>query len=38
VAHEIDHLDGRLYLDRLVSEDQLLSVEEYGDTGRPWSY
>ncbi|MBT8225459.1 MAG: peptide deformylase [Dactylosporangium sp.] len=38
VAHEIDHLDGRLYLDRLESAERLLSVEEYRETGRPWRY
>ncbi|MBN1174693.1 MAG: peptide deformylase [Micromonosporaceae bacterium] len=38
VAHEIDHLEGRLYLDRIDSEERLLPVEEYRDTGRPWRY
>jgi peptide deformylase len=38
VAHEIDHLDGRLYVDRIGSEARLLSVEEYRDTGHPWRY
>ena len=36
VAHEIDHLYGRLYVDRLGAEKRLLSVEEYRETGRPW--
>lgn len=38
VAHEIDHLEGRLYLDRMAAGVPLVPVEEYRDTGRPWRY
>lgn len=38
VAHEIDHLDGRLYVDRMEPGAALVPVEEYRDTGRPWRY
>ncbi len=38
VAHEIDHLAGVLYLDRVPSEAHLVSVDEYQDGGRPWQY
>jgi peptide deformylase len=38
VSHEIDHLDGRLYVDRMVPGANLVPVEEYRQTGRPWSY
>jgi peptide deformylase len=38
VAHEIDHLEGRLYVDRMAPGIPLLPVEEYRDTGRPWRY
>jgi peptide deformylase len=38
VAHEIDHLDGRLYVDRMRAGAPLLPVEEYQETGRPWRY
>lgn len=38
VAHEIDHLEGRLYLDRMAPGVPLVPVEEYRDTGRPWRY
>ncbi|BCJ53422.1 hypothetical protein Asp14428_48970 [Actinoplanes sp. NBRC 14428] len=38
VSHEIDHLEGRLYVDRMAPEAALVPVEEYGQTGRPWSY
>ncbi|GAB7049170.1 peptide deformylase [Catenuloplanes indicus] len=38
VAHEIDHLDGRLYLDRMPPDARLVSVEEYQDGGLPWRY
>ncbi|WP_242625294.1 peptide deformylase [Krasilnikovia cinnamomea] len=37
VSHEIDHLEGRLYVDRM-PDDSLLPVEEYQQTGRPWAY
>lgn len=38
VAHEIDHLEGKLYLERMAPGVPLVPVEEYRDTGRPWSY
>ena len=38
VSHEIDHLDGRLYVDRMGADAALVPVEEYGQTGRPWAY
>ncbi|SIR95891.1 peptide deformylase [Micromonospora avicenniae] len=38
VAHEIDHLEGRLYLDRMTPGVPLVPVEEYRETGRPWRY
>jgi peptide deformylase len=38
VSHEIDHLDGRLYVDRMVAGANLVPVEEYCQTGRPWTY
>ncbi|MFV2010725.1 MULTISPECIES: peptide deformylase [unclassified Micromonospora] len=38
VAHEIDHLEGRLYVDRMAPGTSLVPVEEYRDSGRPWVY
>ncbi|MEV0607607.1 peptide deformylase [Polymorphospora rubra] len=38
VAHEIDHLEGRLYVDRMAADVPLVPVEEYRETGRPWHY
>jgi peptide deformylase len=38
VAHEIDHLEGRLYTDRMAPGVPLVPVEEYRETGRPWRY
>jgi peptide deformylase len=38
VLHEIDHLDGRLYVDRMPAGSPLVPVEEYQETGRPWRY
>jgi peptide deformylase len=38
VAHEIDHLEGRLYIDRMPAGAPLLPVEEYKQTGSPWAY
>jgi peptide deformylase len=38
IAHEIDHLEGRLYVDRMPPGVPLVPVDEYYDTGRPWSY
>jgi peptide deformylase len=38
IAHEIDHLEGRLYVDRMAPGVPLVPVEEYRETGRPWTY
>ncbi len=38
VAHEVDHLGGLLYADRMPSEGRLIPVEEYEDHGQPWHY
>ncbi|KHD72951.1 peptide deformylase [Actinoplanes utahensis] len=38
VSHEIDHLEGRLYVDRMQTDASLLPVAEYQQTGRPWDY
>jgi peptide deformylase len=38
VAHEIDHLEGRLYVDRMDAESNLVPVSDYRQTGQPWSY
>jgi peptide deformylase len=38
VAHEIDHLEGRLYSDHLPPGAELVPLGEYGDTGLPWQY
>ena len=38
VAHEIDHLEGRLYVDRMAPGVPLVPVEEYRETGTPWRY
>jgi peptide deformylase len=38
VAHEIDHLTGRLYTTRMPPEGQLVPISEYAGTGRPWQY
>ncbi|MFB9234500.1 peptide deformylase [Plantactinospora siamensis] len=38
VEHEIDHLEGRLYTDRMPAGMPVVPVEEYRDTGHPWRY
>ena len=38
VAHEIDHLEGRLYVDRMRAESNLVPVANYQHSGRPWVY
>jgi peptide deformylase len=38
VAHEIDHLAGRLYTDLMRPGTDLIPVEQYGGTGLSWSY
>ncbi|GAA1327532.1 hypothetical protein GCM10009635_22990 [Actinocatenispora thailandica] len=38
VAHEIDHLHGHLYLDRMPPGVEPIPVEQYRGTGQAWSY
>jgi len=38
VLHEIDHLAGRLYTDRLVEGSALVPLEEYQGTHTAWQY
>ena len=38
VSHEIDHLDGRLYVARMASDAPLVPVAEYQQAGQPWTY
>ncbi|GGK94171.1 peptide deformylase [Mangrovihabitans endophyticus] len=38
VSHEIDHLDGRLYVDRMSVDADLVPVADYRHTGQPWRY
>ncbi|WP_406039759.1 peptide deformylase [Micromonospora sp. NBC_00898] len=38
VAHEIDHLEGRLYVDRMAPGVPLVPVGEYRESGAPWRY
>jgi peptide deformylase len=38
VSHEIDHLEGRLYVDRMAADATLVPLEEYHQTGQPWLY
>jgi peptide deformylase len=38
VCHEIDHLEGRLYVDRMDVPTRLLPLDEYSGSGRPWRY
>ena len=38
VAHEVDHLSGLLYTDRMSSDGRLVPIEEYQDHGHPWRY
>ena len=38
VGHEIDHLEGRLYVDLMNAESNLVPVANYRQTGRPWDY
>jgi peptide deformylase len=38
VSHEIDHLEGRLYVDRMPAGAPLVPVEEYRRSGQPWEY
>jgi peptide deformylase len=38
VCHEVDHLGGLLYSDRMEPEAPLIPVEEYDEQGQPWQY
>lgn len=38
VHHEVDHLDGLLYLARMRPGVEPVSVDEYRQTGRAWAY
>jgi peptide deformylase len=38
VSHEIDHLEGRLYTDRMPAGAPLIPLAEYRQSGRPWTY
>jgi len=38
VAHELDHLQGRLYTDRMAPGAQPIEVADYRGTGRDWDY
>jgi peptide deformylase len=38
VAHEIDHLDGLLYTDRMPPGAPLVPITKYDQTGQPWVY
>jgi peptide deformylase len=38
IAHEIDHLNGHLYLDRMRPGVDPIPVEQYRQTGRAWAY
>ncbi|MEV7359364.1 peptide deformylase [Kitasatospora sp. NPDC091276] len=38
IAHEIDHLDGLLYTDRMHPDVRPIPVEKYRGTGSTWSY
>jgi peptide deformylase len=38
VTHEVDHLGGLLYPDRMPSDGRLVPFEEYVEHGEPWRY
>jgi peptide deformylase len=38
VTHEVDHLHGLLYADRMPAEGRLVPVEEYREARQPWNY
>jgi peptide deformylase len=38
VGHEIDHLNGRLYTDRMPADAALVPVDEYPEAGHRWRY
>jgi peptide deformylase len=37
-AHEIDHLNGKLYTDRMAPDAEPVPVEQYQGTGTSWRY
>lgn len=37
VQHEIDHLEGRLYTDRMPAGTNVIPLSQYQGIGRPWS-
>jgi peptide deformylase len=37
-AHEIDHINGVLYINRLAPEAELIPITKYGGTGSAWTY
>jgi peptide deformylase len=38
VAHEVDHLGGLLYPDRMPADARLIPIDQYRDRGQPWRY
>jgi peptide deformylase len=38
VSHEIDHLDGKLYTDRMPDPAAIIPVGQYRGTGQTWNY
>ncbi|MFF5962756.1 peptide deformylase [Streptomyces collinus] len=38
IQHEIDHLEGKLYTDRMQPGVQPISVDQYRQTGQAWAY
>jgi peptide deformylase len=38
VAHEVDHLHGVLYTDRMLPDVEPIPIEQYGGTGNNWQY
>ncbi|WP_322974027.1 peptide deformylase [Actinacidiphila oryziradicis] len=38
VAHEVDHLDGVLYIARMAPDSSTISVAEYKGTGQNWRF
>ncbi|MEV0766545.1 peptide deformylase [Nocardia sp. NPDC050435] len=38
IAHEVDHLHGALYLDRMAPGTEPIPVEQYKGTGSSWAY
>ncbi|MEH0450040.1 peptide deformylase [Streptomyces sp. B21-102] len=38
IAHEVDHLEGRLYVSRMRPGVEPIPVQEYRQTGRSWAY